>query len=111
ALPADRSPRFASRSTRVAGLLAMNDTSPSPGLLTALSEKISERLLYTLCRHCSEWRGAWHLDLRRRVDEFRFARDGTFVTETQFGFPIEVRKNDIIGHNLHFFGRYNKPLE
>jgi FkbM family methyltransferase len=89
----------------------MNSASPPPAFLAALAERCAERLLYALCRHCSTWRGAWRLDLPRRVDEFRFSQPGTFVTETRFGFPIEVRKNDIIGHNLHFFGRYNAPLE
>ncbi len=89
----------------------MSTASQSRGFFSSLPEVLAERILYTLCRHCASWRGAWRLDLRRRVDEFRFADPGTLVTETQLGFPIEVRKNDIIGHNLHFFGRYNIPLE
>ena len=89
----------------------MNSASPPSGFLAALAEKCAERLLYALCRHCSAWRGAWRLDLTRRVDEFRFLQPGTFVTGTRLGFPIEVRKNDVIGHNLHFFGRYNALLE
>ena len=61
------------------------------GFLAAAAEKLSERLLYTLCRHCATWRGAWRLDLLRRIDEFRFAEPGTLVTQTRLGFPIEVR--------------------
>jgi FkbM family methyltransferase len=92
-------------------LFAMNSASPPPGFLAALAERCAERLLYLLCRHCSTWRGVWRLNLSRRVAEFRFAKSGTLITETRLGFPIEVRKNDIIGHSLHFFGRYNAPLE
>jgi len=76
-----------------------------------IAEKVCERLLFFLCRHCSEWRGIWRLKLPERVGAFRFARPGNFVTRTRYGCPIEVRRNDVVGHALHFYGCLNAPLE
>ncbi len=80
-------------------------------IFARLAETIRERILYFLCRYCAEWRGAWRFRLAERVVAFRFASSGNFVTTTRFGFPIEVRKNDGIGHALHFYGCLNPQLE
>lgn len=89
----------------------MTETPRSPGLASIVAEKLRERLLYFLCRYCAGLRGAWRLNLEQRVYSFRFACPGNLMTRTRFGCPIEVRKNDVASHGLHFNGCINHQLE
>ena len=66
--------------------------------------------LYLLCRHASDWRGIWRLRLAERAVAYRFPRGGTLRTRTKWGADIEVRRNDVIGHTVHFFGDYEQKL-
>jgi FkbM family methyltransferase len=67
-------------------------------------------LLYVLCRHCTQWRGVWRLDLLRRVQQYRFPTEGTILVRTKWGLPIEVRKHDFLGRILYFFGDFERKL-
>jgi len=67
-------------------------------------------LLYLLCRHCSEWRGIWRLDLLQHAFDYRFPESGRLLTETKWGQPIEIRKNDLVGHMIYFFGEFERKL-
>jgi FkbM family methyltransferase len=67
-------------------------------------------LLFLLCRHCTGWRGMWRLDLLQRVREYRFPTGGTILVQMKWGLPIEVRKNDVVGRSIYFFGDYERKL-
>ena len=74
------------------------------------SNYIRRICLYALCRHAAGWRGMWRLKLGQRALAYRFPKAGTLVTHTRWGVPIEVRKNDSIGHLVYFFGNYERKL-
>ena len=67
-------------------------------------------LLFVLCRYCQGWWGMWRLDLSRRIMDYRFSTAGPLLVRTKWGLPIEVRKNDLIGHVLYFFGDIERKL-
>lgn len=67
-------------------------------------------VLYGLCRYASGWRGMWRLKLGKRITAYRFDKPGTLITNTKWGVPIEVRKNDVTGHFVYFYGDYEKKL-
>lgn len=78
--------------------------------MTGFVNQLRQICLYILCRYAVNWRGMWRLRLGERALAFRFAQGGTLITRTRWGVPIEVRKNDSIGHTVYFFGDYEKKL-
>jgi FkbM family methyltransferase len=66
--------------------------------------------LYLLCRHAAGWRGMWRLRLPERAVAYRFPTSGTVRTRVKWGATLEVRRNDVVGHTVHFFGDYEHKL-
>jgi FkbM family methyltransferase len=78
--------------------------------MTQIGNHLYRLWLYALCRYAANWRGIWRLKLGERALVYRFAQSGNLVTKTKWGVPIEVRKNDSVGHTVYFFGDYERKL-